>query len=54
MSTFPKVLLHNNFTFQKVFVEEAYKTFEQNANIPNSYLTGYEARVPLWMFGLLY
>ncbi|MGM9753268.1 MAG: AAA family ATPase [Candidatus Cryptobacteroides sp.] len=36
------------------------KTFEQIADIPDSYLaidgieTGYEARVPLWMFGLLY
>lgn len=36
------------------------KSFEQIADIPNSYLaidgieTGYEARVPLWMFGLLY
>lgn len=36
------------------------KTFEQIAAIPNSYLavdnieTGYGARVPLWMFGLLY
>ena len=58
--TFPKVIFHDNFTFPKVFVEGAYKTFEQNANIPNSYLaidgieTGYEAWVPLWMFGLLY
>lgn len=36
------------------------KTFEQIADIPNSYLavdgieTGYGARIPLWMFGLLY
>lgn len=36
------------------------KSFEQIADIPNSYLaidgieTGYGARVPLWMFGLLY
>lgn len=36
------------------------KTFDQIAGIPNSYLaidgieTGYGARVPLWMFGLLY
>lgn len=36
------------------------KSFEQIADIPNSYLAidgieiGYEARVPLWMFGLLY
>ena len=36
------------------------KTFDQIADIPNSYLavdgieTGYGARVPLWMFGLLY
>lgn len=36
------------------------KSFEQIADIPNSCLaidgieTGYEARVPLWMFGLLY
>ena len=36
------------------------KTFDQIADIPNSYLavdgieTGYGARIPLWMFGLLY
>ena len=36
------------------------KSFEQIADIPNSYLaidgieTGYGARVPLWLFGLLY
>ena len=36
------------------------KSFEQIADIPNSYLavdgieTGYGARIPLWMFGLLY
>ena len=36
------------------------KSFDQIADIPGSYLaidgieTGYEARVPLWMFGLLY
>lgn len=36
------------------------KSFEQIADIPNSYLaidgieSGYGARVPLWMFGLLY
>ena len=36
------------------------KTFDQIADIPDSYLavddieTGYDARVPLWMFGLLY
>ena len=36
------------------------KSFDQIADMPNSYLaidgieTGYEARVPLWMFGLLY
>lgn len=36
------------------------KTFDQIADIPNSYLavdgieTGFGARIPLWMFGLLY
>ncbi len=36
------------------------KTFDQIADIPNSYMavdgieTGYGARIPLWMFGLLY
>ena len=36
------------------------KTFDQIAGIPDSYLaidgieTGYGARIPLWMFGLLY
>ena len=36
------------------------KTFDQIADIPNSYLaiddieTGYGSRIPLWMFGLLY
>ena len=36
------------------------KTFRQIADIPNSYLAvddteiGYENRIPLWMFGLLY
>lgn len=36
------------------------KTFRQIAGIPNSYLAiddteiGYENRIPLWMFGLLY
>ena len=36
------------------------KDFEQIADIPDSYLaiagieTGYGARIPLWMFGLLY
>ena len=34
------------------------KEFEQIAGIPDSYLagieTGYSARIPLWMFGLLY
>ena len=36
------------------------KEFDQIAGIPDSYLaiagieTGYSARIPLWMFGLLY
>jgi len=50
-------LVNQKYLFE---VGGEYKTFEQIADIPNSYLaidgmeTGYEARIPLWMFGLLY
>lgn len=50
-------LVNEKYLFE---VGGEYKTFEQIAGIPNSYLaidgieTGYGARIPLWMFGLLY
>ena len=50
-------LVNQKYLFE---VGGEYKTFEQIADIPNSFLaidgieSGYEARVPLWMFGLLY
>lgn len=50
-------LVNEKYLFE---VGGEYKTFEQIAWIPNSYLaidgieTGYGARIPLWMFGLLY
>lgn len=50
-------LVNEKYLFE---VGGEYKTFEQIAGIPNSYRaidgieTGYGARIPLWMFGLLY
>lgn len=50
-------LLNGKYLFE---VGGESKKFDQIAGIPDSYLaidgieTGYEARIPLWMFGLLY
>ena len=50
-------LVNGNYLFE---VGGESKEFEQIAGIPDSYLaiagieTGYSARIPLWMFGLLY
>ena len=50
-------LVNQKYLFE---VGGEYKSFEQIADIPDSYLaidgieTGYDARIPLWMFGFLY